>query len=55
MSAKKKGFVNFLQEFSIPLISGVIVALVFANVSPETYEHVIHWSRSAASPCSGTG
>lgn len=39
----KKGFVNFLQEFSIPLIAGVLVALVFANLAWEQYEHLIHW------------
>ncbi len=31
MSHRKKGFVNFLQEFSIPLIAGVFVALLHAN------------------------
>ena len=40
---QKKGFVNFLQEFSIPLIVGVIVALVFANVSWDHYHHLIEW------------
>ncbi|MFT7540333.1 MAG: NhaA family Na+:H+ antiporter [Gammaproteobacteria bacterium] len=38
---KKKGFINFLQEFSIPLIAGVLSALVFANISPETYHHFV--------------
>jgi len=41
MTEKKTGFVNFLQEFSIPLIAGVLAALVFANVSYETYHHLI--------------
>ena len=33
---------NMLREFSIPLISGVIVALVWANISPESYQHFDH-------------
>jgi len=39
----KSKVVNFLQEFSIPLIAGVFAALVFANVDYETYHHVIDW------------
>jgi NhaA family Na+:H+ antiporter len=34
--------INFLQEFSIPLIAGVITALIWANVSPQSYNHFIH-------------
>jgi NhaA family Na+:H+ antiporter len=37
------GFVNILQEFSIPLIGGVAVAMLMANVDYETYTHIIHW------------
>jgi len=33
-----------LQEYSIPLIAGVIAALVWANLSHESYEHFLHWS-----------
>ena len=43
MSSQKKGFVNFLQEFSIPLIAGVLAALVYANVDFEGYHHLIEW------------
>ncbi len=39
MSNTKKGFVNFLQEFSIPLIVGVFAALLAANLAPDTYHH----------------
>jgi NhaA family Na+:H+ antiporter len=42
MSAKK-GFVNVLQEFSIPLIAGVFVALAFANLAWDHYEEILHW------------
>ncbi len=39
MSSPKKGFVNFLQEFSIPLIVGVFAALVAANLAPGWYHY----------------
>ncbi|MGH0037638.1 MAG: Na+/H+ antiporter NhaA [Myxococcota bacterium] len=35
--------VNLLQEFSIPLLSGVAVALVAANFAGDWYQHTIHW------------
>jgi NhaA family Na+:H+ antiporter len=41
--ANKRGVINILQEFSVPLLSGVLVAMVWANVHHESYEHVIHW------------
>ena len=40
---KKRGFVSFLQEFSIPLIAGVLVALLHANVAYENYHHIVEW------------
>ncbi len=40
----KRGLTSFLQEFSIPLIAGVFVALLHANLAPEAYEHVVEWS-----------
>ena len=36
----KNGVVRFLLEFSIPLIAGVVVALIWANVAPENYKHL---------------
>ena len=39
----KRGVINILQEFSVPLLSGVLVAMVWANLDYESYEHVIHW------------
>jgi Na+:H+ antiporter, NhaA family len=39
LSSTKKGFVNFLQEFSIPLIVGVFAALIAANLAPDSYHH----------------
>jgi NhaA family Na+:H+ antiporter len=41
---EKRGFINILQEFSIPLISGVVVAMLWANLHYESYEHVVHWA-----------
>ncbi len=40
---KKRGFINILQEFSLPLLSGVVVAMIWANLDYESYEHIIHW------------
>lgn len=34
--------VNLLREFSIPLIAGVIVALIWANLDPDGYHYFIH-------------
>jgi NhaA family Na+:H+ antiporter len=34
--------INLLREFSIPLISGVLVALVWSNLFPESYVHFDH-------------
>lgn len=42
MIKRIKSTANFLSEFSIPLISGVIFALIFANISPEAYHHLNH-------------
>jgi len=43
VSSSKKGFVNFIQEFSIPLIVGVFAALAAANLNPEGYREFIEW------------
>ena len=42
MSTVKKA-TNLLQEFSLPLIGGVIIAMIAANVAPEWYAHTLHW------------
>lgn len=34
--------VQLLQEFSLPLIAGVLVALLFANADEELYQAVVH-------------
>jgi len=33
---------NLLREFSMPLITGVVVALVWANIEPIGYRAVVH-------------
>ncbi len=33
---------NLLREFSVPLLCGVIAALVWANASPESYGRFLH-------------
>lgn len=35
----KKGVINLLQEFSVPLIVGVAAALLAANLAPDWYHH----------------
>jgi len=37
-----KKHVNLLREFSVPLLAGVLVALIWANLSPEGYQHFNH-------------
>ena len=41
---EKSSFIHLLQEFSIPLIAGVLVSVVWANIEPHSYHHLIHWS-----------
>ena len=48
MSADRKGIVQILQEFSLPLIGGVVAALAFANLAPHLYERIVegNWGGS---------
>ncbi|MCA9569371.1 MAG: Na+/H+ antiporter NhaA [Myxococcales bacterium] len=34
---------NLLVEFSIPLLLGVLIAMLGANVAPELYHHAVEW------------
>jgi NhaA family Na+:H+ antiporter len=34
--------INLMREFSIPLISGVIAALFWANLAPQSYRDFLH-------------
>jgi NhaA family Na+:H+ antiporter len=42
--ASDRNTVAILQEFSIPLILGVVVAVIWANLDMQSHEAVIHWS-----------
>ncbi len=42
MVKKIKHLVNRLSEFSVPLILGVIVAILFSNMYPHTYHEIVH-------------
>lgn len=42
MAGRKRNVINLLQEFSIPLIVGVIIALIWANLAPDSYHHFVH-------------
>ncbi len=45
MSSHSNGgnkYINLLQEFSLPLVLGVVVALVFANASPKLYDKIVN-------------
>lgn len=37
-----KQHLNMLREFSVPLLAGVVVALLWANNAPESYHHFNH-------------
>ncbi|MDF1836836.1 MAG: Na+/H+ antiporter NhaA [Planctomycetota bacterium] len=39
MSSQRSRVIRYLQDFSIPLIAGVVAALFMANVAPETYHY----------------
>ena len=39
-----KDRINLLREFSVPLIAGVVVALIWANHAPESYARFLHYN-----------
>ncbi len=41
MDRPRGHYVNLLQEFSIPLLGGVVIALLTANADPELYHHIL--------------
>jgi NhaA family Na+:H+ antiporter len=43
MSHSPRGFVDLLQEFSIPLLFGIAAAMIAANVDPDGYQRIVHW------------
>ncbi len=36
--------IKLVQDFSLPLLLGVVAAVVWANASPESYSAFLHWS-----------
>ena len=42
--SKVKRIKNTLQEFSLPLIFGVVMGLVVANIDADLYKHLIHYA-----------
>ncbi len=42
MAKTRKRAISLLQEFSIPLIAGVVVALLWANLDPHSYHAFLH-------------
>ncbi|MAB79810.1 MAG: sodium:proton antiporter [Planctomycetes bacterium] len=48
MNTPDKNLLHSLREYSIPLVFGVIAALVFANVAPDTYHYLMGVGHGAA-------
>lgn len=42
--AKLKPYIAKAQEYSVPLILGVVVGIVFANISPALHKDIIHYA-----------
>ena len=40
----KRTALEAIQEFSVPLLAGVLIAILWANMDPVAYETAIHWS-----------
>jgi NhaA family Na+:H+ antiporter len=49
VSESKKGFTNFLQEFSIPLIVGVLAGLAYANIDLHSYHNLVDYQFGSTS------
>ena len=43
MGRPRGHYVNLLQEFSIPLLVGVVVAMLVANLAPHLYHEILAW------------
>ncbi|MCY3982433.1 MAG: Na+/H+ antiporter NhaA [Roseovarius sp.] len=41
---------NFIGEYSVLLVVGAFIALLWANISPESYHHFVHWEIIHDSP-----
>lgn len=52
---EKRSPIHILQEFSIPLIAGVVFAVIWANLDAHGYHHAVHWSPFASGDAHGHG
>ncbi len=43
MGRPRGHYVDLLQEFSVPLLSGVVLALLAANTNPHLYHQILEW------------
>lgn len=50
-----KGYVFLLQNFSVPLLVGVVVAIIFANALPKTYDKIVHHTYEYFEPAGEKG
>ena len=44
MTQTQSSLLRFVLDYSLPLIVGVLSAIVFANLAPTAYDAFIHWS-----------
>jgi NhaA family Na+:H+ antiporter len=47
------GIISWMQENSVPLIAGVVIAVLIANVSPDSYEYYFGGGIPIVTDCSG--
>lgn len=40
----KRSALDVIQEFSVPLLAGVLISLLWANIDPHAYHEAVHWS-----------
>ncbi len=43
MAPRVGNAINLLQEFSVPLIAGAVVAMLSANLNAHAYHDILHW------------
>jgi len=43
-NSKNRSTLDIIQEFSVPLLAGVLLAILWANLDPKGYDTAVHWS-----------
>jgi len=43
-SSSKRSAIEIIQEFSVPLLAGVLISLLWANIDPHAYHEAVHWA-----------